>query len=176
MTLYRVITILLALICLAFGVLYVFVIPQKPSWNAKIPRLRVAGIILGVAALVYCAYAGCEMLPGSKWCKLFWGMVPVAAVLLGYYMDYLFARAFGGVLIILANYVIQHAFAYHCAAKPLYAIVALLWGLAGTIFLAWPWTMREFGNKCAANKNIRVTTLAASAISALILTILRFLG
>lgn len=75
MALYRMLTILLAVICLAFGLFSAFVIPKKPTWATVVPRLRVAGIVIGVLALIYCAYAGCEMLAGSRWCTIFWALV-----------------------------------------------------------------------------------------------------
>ncbi|GEM_PF-5931950 len=176
MALYRTLTILMALICLGFGLFSAFVIPKKPALSVKVPRLRIAGIVIGVIALMYCAYAGCQMLPGSRWCSLFWALVPVSAVLLGYYMDYLFARAFGGMLVILTNYLIQHAFAYHCGGRAVYAITAVIWGVAGLVFLAWPWRLRDFWSACTTCSKCRYAILAAGVISAALLAILPFVG
>lgn len=175
MILYRLLSILLALACALPGVVGYLALPKAPALAAKLTRNRIGGTILGAILLAYCAYEGAAMLPGTRWAALFWGLVPIATFLGWRYLDFLTARAYAGALIVLANYAIQHAFAYDCACRPLYGCVALIWGCLGMAMLAWPWRLRDALEACAKNTKIRITTLAACTVSALLLAMLPFL-
>ncbi|MCQ2397558.1 MAG: hypothetical protein MJ106_07675 [Lentisphaeria bacterium] len=178
MVLYRALSILLALIILMFGGMVAFFMPTHPAWATKVPRLRWPGIIIGTAVLAVCAYEGAAILPGTRWAGLFWALVPCTAIAAWFTLDFLMARALSGVVILLANYAIQHAFAYHCACRPLYAVVALAWGLVATACLAWPWWFRDILVKCAeqSSKALRYAILAVCVLSAVVLAILPFVG
>lgn len=176
MPLFRILSLLMALLALAMGWLCFRLIPRHPQWAARLPRHRTGGMLLGTALLAYCAYEGGALLPGTRWPPLFWALVPMVAALSWKYLDFLFARAMGGLWIALANYLIQHAFAYYCAWRPLYALVALLWGCAGMAAIAWPWLMRDALQACQNRPAWRWTALAASLASALLLALLPFLG
>lgn len=178
MILYRTLSILLAFIALALGFLTSFLMPKHPEWATRLPRLRLPGAILGTAVLAICAYEGGALLPGTRWVGLFWALVPCTAIAAWFTLDFLMARALSGAIILLANYAIQHAFAYHCACRPLYAIVALFWGLLATACLAWPWWSRDILAKCGEPnaKALRQGILADCIFSAVILVLLPFIG
>lgn len=178
MILYRTLSILLALIVLGLGAMAAFIMPRHPEWATKLPRLRWPGFILGTIVLAVCAYEGGLILPNTRWVGLFWALVPCTAIAAWFTLDFLMARALSGAIILLANYAIQHAFAYHCACRPLYAIAALFWGLLATACLAWPWWFREILAKCAEPKSriLRHAIIADCIASAIILILLPFIG
>ena len=176
MILYRILSVLLALAGLTLALLAVLGATRFPEAVKKIPRARVAGTILGVLVLIYCAYEGGQLLPGTRWVALFYALVPVVTVLSYFFLDFLMARAFGGLLIVLANYVIQHAFAYHCGCRPLYALAALTWGCLGIAFLAWPWWMRDLFDCCEKYRSTRWGFLCVASILALLLIALPMKG
>ncbi len=153
-----------------------FGLPKKPAWATSLPRWRWPGLALGTLLLLYSAYEASAMLPGTRWPPLFWALVPVTVALAWKYTDFLFARALGGLWVVWANYLIQHAFAYHCGARPLYGLTAFLWGCAGMVLLAWPWWLRDALEACAKKTLWRKIALAFALLSLACFAILPFLG
>ena len=133
----------MAAVVLLLGWVFSSAVLRFPSLPQRLPRHRVAGSLLGLLVLCWCAHDGAALLPAQygAWC---WGAVPICGALSIIYLDFLFARSLGGLLIILPNYLIQHAFAYDCGARPLYALVCLFFGVAGMILVAWPWKFRNW--------------------------------
>jgi len=101
-------------------------------------------MLIAVPVLLRCAIDGAAMLPEGGWRSLCFALVPVVSILGYLLMDFIFARAFGGLLALCANYLIAKSFANDVACRPLYCTIALLLGLAGMILIAWPWWMRDF--------------------------------
>ena len=114
------------------------------------------------------------MLPAS-YTPYVWGLLPVSTVLCFFFLDYTFSRAFGGLLALLANYGIQHCFAYDCAWRGVYAALALAWGIAGLALVAWPWLMRD-ALEPPSGRQWRLAWLAWGCVSALGLALLPLLG
>lgn len=176
MALYRTLSVFLALAGVAFAATAAFGTTRHPELAKKLPRARVAGTILGALVLAYCAYEGGQLLPGTRWGAFFYALVPIVTVLSYFFLDFLMARAFGGLLIVLANYVIQHAFAYHCGCRPLFAIAALCWGCLGIAFLAWPWWTRDFFAYCEKHSGPRLACFGIAVVLALLLIVLPVTG
>ena len=172
MTLFRAISFLMSMLVLGIGVLCGFALPKAPALATRIPRLRLPGALLGTALLAYCAYEGALMLPGTRWGQLFWALVPVTAFLCWYFMDFLMARALGGLLVIIANFLIQNAFGAYCGCRPLYASVALAWGVAGTLLIAWPWWFRDVLTACSRHLAWRIALLLVSVFSCIVFLVL----
>ena len=127
MTIYRLLSILLALLCLGFSSVATIWCPAHPKLSGQLSRHRFGGLLLGAVVLCWCAKEGATMLP-AQYTTLVWLLVPVAVGACWFFLDFLFARAFGGGLVLVANHLIQHAFAYYCGARPLYCLLALVWG------------------------------------------------
>jgi len=112
---------------------------------AHLPRARVAGEVLGIVCLVWSAYYGCLMLEGglAVYRKLVWALVPVTAFLAYNHLDYLFARSFGGILILCAGFLLHGAFVVDVPCRGLYSVVCYLAGLSGMCLIAVPWRFRD---------------------------------
>jgi hypothetical protein len=75
--------------------------------------------------------------------KVVWALVPVIAVLIYHHLDYLFARALGGFLVLCATYLLHAAFAEMVPLRPVYCTVCYAMGLAGMVVVAVPWRFRD---------------------------------
>lgn len=115
------------------------------------------------------------MLP-ERFVTLVWLLVPVAVAACWFFLDFLFARALGGFLVLVANHLIQHAFAYYCGLRPIYCTIALLWGLWGMTLIAWPWLLRDFWEATPKHPRCRVAIWGFCILSALAFAILPFCG
>ncbi len=174
MALYRIISILLAGLALGCGILPWAAQTRATGLSRWLPRQRWLGLALGAGVLAWNAYEGAQMLPAS-YTPYVWGLVPIAAFLCFFWLDYTFSRAFGGLLALLANYGIQHCFAFDCAWRGLYAALALAWGLSGLALVAWPWLMRD-ALEPGGRARLRWWWLAWGCVSALGLALLPLFG
>lgn len=144
MVLYHLLSIALALLLLALPLLLQMELRRDPAAKKLLQslRCRCCGLALGLVVFLWSAYEGAKMLP-DNWTPLVWSAVPIALAAGYYALDFTAVRAFGGLLVLTTNHLIQHAFAFHCNCRPLFAVVALVIGLAGMALIAWPWLMRE---------------------------------
>ncbi len=140
---FRILSLLLAALSLGTGALLGVAAVRRPQLAQVLPRHRAAGVLLGLLVLCWCAHDGAALLP-ARYTALCWGLVPVCAVLCYFCLDFLLARSLGGLLVLLSNYLIQHAFAADCGCRPLFALVCLFFGIVGLVLLAWPWKMRDW--------------------------------
>jgi len=123
---------------------------QEPSF---FPRMKWPGVALGIPCLIWSAWHACEMLEGdlAKFHPLVWLLVPITTVLCAWLMDYLFARATGGFLILAANELIHDAFVHNVPVRPLYSAVCILLGVAGMFLVASPWRLRNLLERTPQN-------------------------
>ena len=149
---------------------YAFAI--QPGKMAVLPRLRWAGIVLGIPCLIWSAWHGCIMLEGglAKFHTLVWCLVPILSILCALYLDYLFARALGGFLILSANELIRCAFIYDVPLRGVHSIVCLLLGICGLFLLGAPWHLRD-ALKLAEEKPTAGRSIAAILVVAVLLLI-----
>ncbi len=174
MSIYRLLSILLAGFCLYFGWICAF----RASESRKVPRAFWAGVVVGVPCLVWSAWHGCVMLEGplSRFHPYVWGMVPLSIVLLTLYVDYLFARAAGGFFILAANELIRQAFIWNTPCRPLYALVCLVLGVAGMFLVGTPWRMRDVIDCCVRKPQLARGLGIVFALFAAILVLLPLLS
>ena len=161
-------TFIIAAILLFLGYAFAF----QPNKMAVLPRLRWAGIVLGVPCLIWSAWHGCIMLEGglAKFHTLVWCLVPILSIPCALYLDYLFARSLGGFLILSANELIRCAFIYDVPLRGVYSVVCLLMGICGLFLLGAPWHLRD-ALKLADNKPPVGRAIAATLVAAAILLI-----
>ncbi len=115
------------------------------------------------------------MLP-AVWTPRIWALVPLVLVACWWLLDYTAARALGGLLVLMCNHIIQNAFAYNCACRSLYAIVAVIWGIAGLACIAWPWLLRDGLQFLTQRRSYLVALWFFCGFSALVFALLPFLG
>lgn len=146
----------------------------QPQMKAVLPRLRWAGIVLGIPCLIWSAWHGCIMLEGglAKFHTLVWCLVPILSILCAFYLDYLFARALGGFLLLATNELIRCAFVYDVPLRGLYSIICLLLGICGLFLLGTPWHLRDALKLAVERPPVGRAIAAALAVAAFLLILL----
>lgn len=144
-----------------------------PAWE-RLPRNRIAGGILGLLSLL-------AFIPNVR--PLFSpedylaALILAAFVLAGLcyaYLDYLFARAFAGALILLAHASLIESFAAGLPGSGFFALMCLTAGTFGIFIAAKPHWLRDLFRLLAHNAVWRLAVsllCAAWSVSALILLI-----
>lgn len=175
MSLFCSIAFVFGLLPVALVLLGMRVVRVRPFLASRLTRQPLAGLVLGLPLLAWCAYEGALMLPPG-FTPVVWMLVPVVAAGCLLLLDFNPARAFGGWVAMLANYLIQHAFAYNCAWRGVFCVAALLLGIAGTLCIAWPWLVRDALSWLAGHSRQSRWILGGCAVFAMVFIILPLCG
>ena len=165
---------LLLMACaLLFGVLSV----RFPDLWRRLPRARIPGAFIGGLCLVWSAFLIIRMLEGdlSRYHSLVKLAVPVLGIAAYFYLDYLFARSLGGLLVLMVSHLLQGAFAQDVPLRPLYSLCCYAIGLAGLFLIALPWLFRDWLEKAGTRRAWRHTLSAVCTLFALVLVLFAFL-
>lgn len=109
----------------------------------KLPRNRTAGTILGFLALLWCVPHATPIV--WDWMQgWLYPLIFICTVLGCLFLDYLFSRAFGGILILSAIYFLHESFTFHTPAAWILAIISWVLGIAGLFLSAKPHLLRDF--------------------------------
>ena len=135
------------------------------------PRMRWPGMALGAVCLVWTAWYTCQMLEGNlaKYHPLVWALVPVTLILSYFFLDFLFARSLGGLLVLCGNALIRFGFAEKVPFRGVFSVNCLLLGVLGLFLLGVPWRMRDAMLWCDGHPSGRRCIVALFAVSALLL-------
>ena len=156
------------------GIFFLKMNEQNLSRWEKLPRSRIAGGILGLAALL-------AFIPNVK--PLFspeqnlWWLIPAAlilAVLCYLYLDHLFARAAAGALILLVHCVLNESYNADLAGSSFFALLSLIGGTYAIYIAAKPYCLRDSFRAMCSHRKWRLTGAVFSflwSLSALILLI-----
>lgn len=136
----------------------------------RLPRLRLPGVLLGTLCLAWAAAEVNLMLEGDMavYHRLVWAAVPVVALLAYIHLDFLFARALGGLLLLLLTDMLHQAFAIHLPARLLFAAAAYLVCLWAMALVAAPWYFRDLLQQTAESRPWRHGTTAVFAALSLV--------
>ncbi len=141
-----------------------------PRWE-RLPRDPWVGGALAALGLAWCIPHARPMLPAGVHGYL----LPLAALCtwLAYmYVDYLFARALGGLMILAAHFFLAESFARHSPAHGLFAIACLAFGTVGIFFCGKPYWLRDLIRRMARSPRWRQATaglLSAYALLGIVL-------
>ncbi len=175
---YALLTFLLGAAALAAGLQFALANQERLPAFRRLPRAKLAGFLLGLAALVWSAREGCLMLEGdlARLHPIVWLLVPVTAILCWFHLDYLLARSLGGLFVFVVNTLLHEAFVHDTPCRPLYAAVALFWGILGLFLLGVPWRWRWLLERAAASRRLALSLSCAGYLSALVFWLLPLLG
>lgn len=139
---------LAGLVCVAWTVLLLRYAKSNPELPSKLSRSRVLGELVGIPVLAWAAYHVTRMVePGSVFATIAIALVPLVALLSWGHLDYLFARAFGGLLLLGANHLLTTAFVAQVPVRPAFSICVYLIGLPGLVLVSAPWGLRDLLEK-----------------------------
>ncbi|MCF6176530.1 MAG: hypothetical protein L3J71_12280 [Victivallaceae bacterium] len=133
--------------------------PANIQYFEKIARLRHVGAILAFIGLLWCV-------PNAKPIVWDWMLPALYPLVLAFtiiawlFLDYLFARAVGGLCILTAYWFLHDAFTFHSLWSPLFAIFCWTIGIAGLFFSAKPHLFRDMLRKIADRQiwKVSITT------------------
>lgn len=169
---FQVLTFLFAVLVAGLGFL-----PLFPTLAQKAPRSRWLGMAFGIVCLCWGAWEGCLMLEGGleRFRPLVIALVPLGLLGGWFLLDYPAARAWGGLLVFLANSLMRAAFAEACACRALFSLICLAWGVAGMVMIASPWRLRILFEKAASDVRWKRGLMCGAGGSAACLLVLCFL-
>lgn len=123
----------------------------------KIPRAKKTGAILGAIVIFWCIPNLRPILDPDSFLQVLLIPLAVAAIVLAVmYLDYLFARAFGGFLILLAHYFLKETHGANLFPwAALLAALLMLMGIAGIFISAKPYYLRDYFRLLCRNKMVR---------------------
>ena len=140
---------------------------NRPDLPSRLPRSRLMGEAVGVPVLCWAAYHVTQMvMPGSIFAKLAVVLVPVVAVAAWSHLDYLFARAFGGLLLLGANHLLTAAFVVQAPGRSTLSVLLYAMGVPGLVLVSSPWGMRNLLEKARDSGAWRGGALAVCAFYA----------
>ena len=144
----------------------------------RVPRNAFLGAMVTIAAVIWCIpHAVPVVPPGFQ--HLIVPCAVVAGLLAILFLDYLFARAAGGFLILLAHYLLHDSFTFHTPLSPLFAVFCFVLGTAGLFFAGKPYLMRDLIRKSAKERNFRFAVsgfFALFAVFCVSVSIFHFCG
>jgi hypothetical protein len=167
---------------LGFGIVFsaisfwVFRLNEKEiTKNEKVPRYIVIGLILGFLDLLWCIPHVKPILPSLSWQPY---LFPAACIIiwLSYLLlDYIFSRAFAGLLILLAYYFLHASFTFHSFATPLFSLLSYAMGIVGIFIAAKPYLLRDWIRLASKSKKwksgIAVSIASFSLLSLVVATL-----
>ena len=150
----------LILFGICFGILAVYtflnMVQKNISKNEKIPRNFIFGAVFAIIDIAWCLPQALSIFsPGSSsW------IFPAAIICLVAgccFLDYLFARALAGFLILLTHYFLLESFAADISYMWLFSIACYAMGTFGIVVGGIPHLLRDLIRKISLNKSWRVS-------------------
>ncbi|MEA2011520.1 MAG: hypothetical protein U9O87_00310 [Verrucomicrobiota bacterium] len=125
--------------------IFIKIIPNKQTLWKKLPRERKIGTFIGFIVLMWAAYYSLPMLEGplEKYRILVKLLVPVVTVLSYFYLDYIFTRALGGIMILGILFVLEKAFIHHIPARWVLSLLCYAWSIPAMYLIGAPWRFRN---------------------------------
>ena len=140
---------------------------EKLPANEKLPRNRLAGAILGLAALLICVPHAQVVSPAFLQPFLY-PLAVVIPVLSFFFLDHCLARAIGGIMILWAYYWINISFARQSSILYLIAPAAWIWGALGIWISGKPWALRDWIRNVSTNGKWRCSSIVILIIFAVL--------
>jgi hypothetical protein len=145
---------------ICFGILAVYTFlcmtQQNISRNEKIPRNFIFGAVFAIIDIAWCTPQALSIFsPGaSSW------IFPAAIIFLVIgccFLDYLFARALAGFLILLSHYFLLESFAADISFMWLFSIACYVMGTFAIVIGGVPHLLRDLIRKISLNKSWRIS-------------------
>jgi hypothetical protein len=146
-----------------------------------LPREKNFGMALLILSLSYGAYYGRFMLEGglSTYRPMVWALLPIVAICCYFFLDFIFARALGGIFLVLSIELLGEGFIINLPFRALFSGVTMGYGVLGLFLIGMPWLFRDFLEKVNHNQKFRsqsIFFIGFSAIFFLLFLVLSVIG
>lgn len=152
-------------------------VPKHPDIWRTLPRERLAGTVAGVVALIWIGQMLALLLEGplAKFRPLLWPFLIFIGVASFFQLDYLFTRAWSGLLLLVVNFLMHEAFVAHAPMRGVFSAFSYLLGTAAIYAIASPYRFRDLLRHLPERQALRagVTTVLGLAGAC---TLITFLG
>lgn len=136
----------------------------------KLCRSRKTGVIIGFPLLCWCVPHAQAII--FSWAESYlWYAAIVLTVLSYFYLDYLTARAAGGLFIVGAYMFVHWGYEFQVPCAWLMTVFAWLWGVIGICISGKPSWMRDYFRRCAVDMKLKISSwifFAATAAAFLV--------
>lgn len=154
---------------------------QCPDLWRRLPRERWLGTFLAMLCLAWAAWHAVPMLEGglARFRIVVVALVPIITVLSFGKLNYLFARALGGLCLLLLTYMLHLAFTIQLPARVVFAAGCYLLLVVAMWQVAAPWYFRDALRKAAATPRWRgrlAGVIGAFLVFFLVFALLPLLG
>ena len=141
--------------------------PEKIKDAEKIPRNIPLGAIFGAAAIAWCVPQALDVFSSNS--ILLYSIIALIAYLVGvFFLDYLFARALAGFIILLSHFFMAQSFAVDIPLLWLFSIFVLVMGTAAIVVGGIPHYMRDFIRKICTNKALKTSMIVLLCLYAML--------
>ena len=125
--------------------------PQNISKTEKIPRNILFGVILATIDIAWCVPQALSIFSIGSFSWVF--PIAIICLVIGcFFLDYLFARALAGFLILLCHYFLLESFAADIPYIWLFSLACYVFGTFGIIMGAFPYILRGLIRKVSTKK------------------------
>ncbi len=156
------------------SVLTEVVFPRRPDLWKKVPRNRIAGTIIGAACLVWSVALVTPLLRDAMPGLI--KLLPLVAIAIGlmavFYLDYLFTRSLGGLILLSSTHILREAFATQAPVRWLLSIICYLLSIGAMFMIATPWRFRDLLKKLSNETVWRRSVAGALLVMGLIAVII----
>jgi hypothetical protein len=153
-----------AAVSLAASAPFLLTVRREPAVRSaleKLPRERISGTVLTAIALFWCIPNIRPIFqPDSPFQAFILPLILLAMVLAAIFLNYLFARAAAGILILGAHAVLKEAYPAQLPGYPVLAALALTAGVIGIVISAKPYWLRDWFRLSFRNPAVRWTSAA----------------
>lgn len=133
----------------------------------KLCRSKAVGIIIGFPLICWCVPHAQVIVFG--WAEAYlWYAAIILSVLSYFYLDYLTARAIGGLFIIGAYCFVHAAWDFKFKGAIPLTIISWIWGIIGICISAKPSYLRDFFRKAAVNHKLKFAAHLFLYLSAIV--------
>lgn len=151
---------------------------SKNSWK-WLPREKNLAMALLIPALAYGAFYGRYMLEGSlaSYRSYIWILLPIVVACCYFFLDFIFARSLGGVLLVLAIELLGEGFIVNLPFRFIFSTLVMIYGILGLVLIGMPWSFRNLLQKVNQSAVYRRNTnlfLGCSVVVFLLFLVLSF--
>lgn len=159
---------LFSAVCL-FSVFYIakYFSPEKIKDAEKIPRNIPLGAIFGAAAIAWCVPQSLAVFSSNS--VMLFSIIALIAYLIGcFFLDYLFARALAGFIILLSHYFMAQSFAADIPLLWLFSVFILVMGTSAIVVGGIPHYMRDFIRSICRRKMLKLSMMLLIVLYSLV--------